>query len=326
MSKLAVILAGLFLVAPLAAAEKTPLRIELAKEVTVEGDGIQLGSLAEITGGSDELAAKARALPLGRCPQAKETITIDRATILARLACNNVDTSAVEFAGADKTAVRRKEKSFSADEMLKAAEAYLDKNLPAPSGRKWMPAKPPEALTLAENSATTLVCAPAKNSAKDAPILKLSAMAGEKELASTTIAFRLGYMTVQVTAAKEIAAGGTLTPENTKVASVASDKPPAAELLQPYGQKVKEAVAAGAVIKPEMLDKPPAAAVAIKRDEAVVMRIKGSGFVVTAMGQAMQDGKTGELIKVRNVDSKRVIAARVMPDGTVEPVFEEPGK
>ncbi len=35
----------------------------------------------------------------------------------------------------------------------------------------------------------------------------------------------------------------------------------------------------------------------------------------------MQEGRAGEYIKVRNVDSRRVISAKVNKDGTVEPVF-----
>ncbi|MHC4087226.1 MAG: flagella basal body P-ring formation protein FlgA [Planctomycetota bacterium] len=35
----------------------------------------------------------------------------------------------------------------------------------------------------------------------------------------------------------------------------------------------------------------------------------------------MQEGRTGEYIKVRNLNSQRIILARVKEDGTVEPVL-----
>jgi flagella basal body P-ring formation protein FlgA len=35
----------------------------------------------------------------------------------------------------------------------------------------------------------------------------------------------------------------------------------------------------------------------------------------------MQEGRAGEYIKVRNLDSQRMILAKVNEDGTVEPIF-----
>jgi hypothetical protein len=61
--------------------------------------------------------------------------------------------------------------------------------------------------------------------------------------------------------------------------------------------------------------------VIVERNQNVVIRIDRDGLVVTAMGKAMQQGKLGENIKVRNVDSQRVILAKVNEDGIVEPVY-----
>ena len=38
-------------------------------------------------------------------------------------------------------------------------------------------------------------------------------------------------------------------------------------------------------------------------------------------GKTLADGRVGETIKVRNVDSNRIILCKVRPDGTVEPVI-----
>jgi len=62
-------------------------------------------------------------------------------------------------------------------------------------------------------------------------------------------------------------------------------------------------------------------AVVVRRNKTVQMRIQGLGFIIVATGQALEDGRPGELIKVRNADSKRIITARVGFDGTVSPVY-----
>jgi flagella basal body P-ring formation protein FlgA len=52
------------------------------------------------------------------------------------------------------------------------------------------------------------------------------------------------------------------------------------------------------------------------------MKISGQSFELTVAGVALQDGKTGDLIQIRNIDSKQVVVARVLADGTCTPVLE----
>jgi len=66
---------------------------------------------------------------------------------------------------------------------------------------------------------------------------------------------------------------------------------------------------------------PARPAVVVGRNQTVVIRIERPGILVTAIGKAMQDGRVGEYIKVRNVDSQRIILAKVNEDGAVEPIF-----
>ncbi|MHC4762939.1 MAG: flagellar basal body P-ring formation chaperone FlgA, partial [Planctomycetota bacterium] len=59
----------------------------------------------------------------------------------------------------------------------------------------------------------------------------------------------------------------------------------------------------------------------LKRNQNVVIKVDRLGLLITAIGKTMQDGRVGEYIKVRNVDSQRIIMAKVSEDGSVEPVF-----
>lgn len=57
------------------------------------------------------------------------------------------------------------------------------------------------------------------------------------------------------------------------------------------------------------------------RNQPVVIEVDSAYLKVTAMGLPLEDGKVGQLIKVRNLDSKRDIVARVMANGTVAPIL-----
>jgi flagella basal body P-ring formation protein FlgA len=59
----------------------------------------------------------------------------------------------------------------------------------------------------------------------------------------------------------------------------------------------------------------------VKRNQNVVIRIEKPGFLITAAGKSIQDGRAGEYIKVRNMDSQRIILVRISEDGSVEPVL-----
>ena len=66
---------------------------------------------------------------------------------------------------------------------------------------------------------------------------------------------------------------------------------------------------------------PPAKKVMVKRRQSVVIRLENLGLMVSAMGVAHEDGSVGDVIKVINADSKRVIMAQINADGSVAPVL-----
>ena len=65
----------------------------------------------------------------------------------------------------------------------------------------------------------------------------------------------------------------------------------------------------------------PAVEKIISRNDTVTMKIEGDGFTITALGQALDDGRSGAFIRVRNVDSGRIVVGKVKSDGSVEPVI-----
>jgi flagella basal body P-ring formation protein FlgA len=79
------------------------------------------------------------------------------------------------------------------------------------------------------------------------------------------------------------------------------------------------AIPAGTAVQPNLMKAAPAT-VLVRRNQTVIMRIKGEGFTITGTGLAMQDGRLGDLILVQNADSKRVVTAQVQEDGSVSPI------
>lgn len=83
------------------------------------------------------------------------------------------------------------------------------------------------------------------------------------------------------------------------------------------GQAAKRRIRAGQTITPALLEQ----AMAVKRGEPVKIVASDEGIEASASGEALSDGQPGEVIRVRNVRSGKVIDAKVLEEGVVTSTF-----
>jgi hypothetical protein len=86
----------------------------------------------------------------------------------------------------------------------------------------------------------------------------------------------------------------------------------------PRSARLAVAAAQTALAKPAVVADSPKV---VFRNQPVTIEVDMPGLRVTTMGLPLEDGRAGQFIKIRNLDSKRDIIARVKPDGTVSPVL-----
>lgn len=79
------------------------------------------------------------------------------------------------------------------------------------------------------------------------------------------------------------------------------------------GQTLRRAAAAGTVISPALVDIPPT----IRKGEQVTLVAQRQGIAIRAPGRAMVDAQIGDLIRVRNLSSERVVEGKVQGPGEV---------
>lgn len=311
--------------ASMPATAETPearVRVHLPRTIRAVTPTLRLGQIALVRAGEESLTAKLVAIPMGRAPWSKEEMVVDRPTILGRLATHGVRAGEVHFTGADKVTVRRDEEILEASRIAKAAEAFLEKNRPGPQGCRWRRIRSPEPMRVPEGVPVKLEPRLVPHRVRGEAKVEVAAMAEDKKLASADVVFRLAYRRRHLVATEDIPEGGTVTEANTDVQVSMSDHPEPDDWTLPYGQVALRAIPAGAVLT-RGLTRAAKPEIVVHRNRNVVMRIVGDGFQVTAVGLALEDGRPGDYVKVRNVDSKRVVIGRVAFDGTVEPVFEK---
>jgi len=303
------------------AEDDVQLRIHLPRTVQVEGDSLTVGSIGVLACKDSELADNAGAVAMGRAPWSREEMVIDRRTILSRLAASGIDRRWVKLSGAHQVKVRRKEQFIGVDRIIRAAEAFLEKSQEQSDESSWQLVGKPKELVAKGSKDFELKAQLARKISENRLSVEVAAVADGAKLSSGELIFQKAYLRRQVVVVKEIPADSAITPENTRIRTLSSMNKPT-EWVSPYGKVARRLLRTGTVIGPSLLtDKK--GQIIVRRGQTVVMRIKGLGFTLSTIGQVLKDGAAGDFIKVRNIDTKRIVSAKVQFDGTVTPIVEE---
>jgi flagella basal body P-ring formation protein FlgA len=84
------------------------------------------------------------------------------------------------------------------------------------------------------------------------------------------------------------------------------------------GRHARRAISAGRIIEPEDVETDTPTAVVIHQNDLVQLLAKVGPLQVKTRGEAQQNGRVGQLIQVRNVDSKAIVTGRVLDRSSVE--------
>jgi flagella basal body P-ring formation protein FlgA len=314
---------------PALADNPAPLRVYVPRSIAVNAATLRLDAVCVVQCQDETLAKAAAAVELGRSPLSGEKIVIDRKTILSQLAAASISAARVEFTGTEQVSVTRGEQAAQPQQLVQAAEEFLHKGQPGPQGAIYQVLEAPKALVVM-GTQDELEFRPrlAKESAAGTVKVEVVVAAGGKELGSREVTFKLAYPRKDMVATRDIPAGSVVTPENAKIQVVPSDQSSPQEPAVPFGATLAAAARQGAVLQASMLRQANAGgaagpAYAVRRNQNVVMKIQTAQFTISSVGLALQDGRAGEVIKVQNADTRKVVNARIAPDGTVSPLFEE---
>ena len=305
---------------PVSSQEKSGLRIYLPREVSVGNGDLSLGQVGIIRG-EDALVAKANGIALGRISAPGQSIVIDRSTVLSRLACSGIPTSKVILIGAEEMTVRQQQRVVGMDEFVSLASSFLENHRPGTSVSRWIPTRKPENLVV-PGTYNDIRFSPrlSESSATNQARVEIAVFAADKKIAVRDVMFALKYNCRQAVTKTDIPAGQTITPENVEIQTMESSYPEPADWTSPYGLVTKHRLPANTTLRPHMVG-PSESPILVARNQTVAIKVERPGLLITAVGKAMDDGKAGDYIKVRNVDSQRIILAKINADGSVEPAL-----
>ncbi|MDT8299983.1 MAG: flagellar basal body P-ring formation chaperone FlgA [Sedimentisphaerales bacterium] len=301
-------------------AKESALQIYLPREITIKDKLLSLGQVSIIRG-QESLVAKASKITLGQISTPGQKIIIDRKIVLSRLACNGIPLSKITLTGAKAVTIKQQERTISSDELIKLANSFLEKNPPGISVCGFNPIRLPKDFIITGTGqdisfSPRLVSSRTKNQVT----VEIAIHSGGKKIGMSEIVYRLKYNCRQAITKIDIPTGAVISPDNVKIEKRISNYPEPADWKPPFGLIAKRQIPAKTFLNPNMLG-PVKSPIITKRNQKVVIRIDMPGFLITAFGKAMQDGRAGDYIKVRNIDSQRIILAMINEDGSVKPAF-----
>jgi flagella basal body P-ring formation protein FlgA len=305
---------------PSDAAKNSNLRIYLPREVAVKNTDLLLGKVSIIRG-KESLVVKANNIAIGRVSAESQTVIIDRSTVLSRLASNGIPSSKIVFTGAEQTKVTRKQRIVTGRELVTLADSFLRSNPPDGSVCQWNVIRTPQDMVIPEmDEEVRFTPRLIRNNTTNHVKVQVTVLCGDKKMGTRDVLLAVKYNCRQAVTTKDIPRGTTFSPENVKIEMTLSNHPEPADWKSPYGLLAKRPLPANTVLQPYATGSGESPLV-VKRNQRVVIRIEQPGFVITAAGMVLEDGRVGEHIRVRNVDSQRIILARINDDASVEPVL-----
>ncbi len=82
------------------------------------------------------------------------------------------------------------------------------------------------------------------------------------------------------------------------------------------GMRLKRGVPMGTVINPSMLEAKPL----VQRGDRVTLVVSAGGMEVSAAGEMLNEAAAGQIVRARNLSSRRVVQGRLQPDRTIRVV------
>lgn len=303
-----------------------PVIVSLRERVTVGGRVVALGDVAELTGGNAWVREKLAALDLADAPTAAEPRAVSRQQVLFRARLADIPERLFRIEGAPKVQVTFGRYMVPEADVLAAARRVLFQRLPWGEEDVSVQLVQPVGVPLEVDAPREDVTVRGEPHAAATPLGRVQMDMAVYVRGERRISFPL-YLDVRLcqkmaVCTKKIERGEPLNESN-----VVFDRRPVEGLRDYYSaprmlanKRARLPILPGSVVTASMVedDGEKPGQVVIRQQEAVKMVVRLGPVTVTASGEALQDGRLGQLIRVRNVDSKQVVLGRVADKSLVE--------
>ncbi len=289
------------------------IEINLKKFAKVKGETVYLKNIAKIKAEGEEPAFInfLKNLPITESPQPNSSINISKDQLIFLFQRNHISTDSFKFGGSQNCIVVRDYKKLSTQEIENRVERFIRNNfkntklvsINLPKKTFFIPSgNIKQKVTLKSESLKHLYLE--YQIFEDGKIMyKIPVTANVKK-----------YMNV-IVSKRDIPKGKILTSEDLKTAEIEFKRRSGyiTEIENAVGKVAKRDIKKGTVIKNSLLR--PDYKVKKRKNVRIIYRNKNIN--IELMGLALEDGAVGDVIKVKNISSGKVILCKVIKENTV---------
>ncbi|WP_457572994.1 flagellar basal body P-ring formation chaperone FlgA [Desulfolithobacter sp.] len=301
-----------------ATSRATTLEVTFRTNAVVNADQITLGDIASLSPENDQARTLA-ALTIGRAPLPGQTKEVQATDVIRRFARNELFQN-VYWQGSDKITVARDGIVIDRQRIEQILASYLQQNLDKlPRAQiRLTSLRTPETFTLPRGELQWEVV-PSRPEILGSSSFSIIFKIDGTTVRNCTVRCKIEALTEVVTTATTLRRGQIITPDRIRMTrkDIASLQSPFFNPRDVIGLQVKRTLHTGKVIEGRYVEPPPV----IRRGDLVKILASRGGLQLTATGMSKMDGRPGDVIRVQNMNSGKLIYCRVEAPGRVSVEF-----
>lgn len=297
--------------------------VTIDPDVTVAGPGLTLGEISRITGDDQERVRALGAARLGNAPSPGHRTLLTADTLGTRLAATGFDLTGITWQVPPAITIATAAQTVSGESLAATATEALRRQLGLADDSD-------AAATISPFGAAADIMAPlgkvdlraelptgVRYNAPTSVVVYVST--DGRPFTSVSLRYTVKAYQRVVVAARNIAAKEEITADNVRAErrEVGRLAGFVTDVGKVVGLAARRPITAGTLLTEAALDRP----VILRRGAAVTILVQTGEMAVTAAGQALQDGREGDAVRVQNTNSKKTITARVVDAHTVQVVI-----
>jgi flagella basal body P-ring formation protein FlgA len=299
----------------------TPIVVSLRPESTVRGPEVRLGEIADITGGDAVAAERLRGVPVAKAPLPGLTRSLDASYLKARLRLAQVDMAGLVLDLPAAVSVTTASQQVSGADLIRAAREHILAARPDDAPR--LTIQPtgvtPATLIVPVGHLELKVRSRAASELIGTVSVTVEAWVDGVMVRTVSVPVRVGLVTEVLVAARPIARAQTISLDDVRIER--RELPPGQEPLREpaaaQGRRAVRNIAPGEPVLASLVIDPPL----VRRGDIVQLTAEGRGVRAIARGEAKEDGKAGDVIRVRNLTSNREVYGQVDAERSVRVQF-----
>jgi flagellar basal body P-ring formation protein FlgA len=300
---------------------KPLLSVRFEDRVEVEEDQILLGRIARIDGDDPQQVRRLESVVLGRSPLPGKSRTLDGPTIRMRLKQSGHDPEQIDLQVPAEVEVSRAAVTVGSEQIAGIVRDFIRQQTAGESeGLQIKEIRSAEPVVLPKGRMTTRVIPPRNSELAGMVPLSVVFTVGEDFERRVTVTAILERSVKVVVTRRPLGRFKPIEEEDIEIkasdlAGLPADRITDVEAV--IGKRTRRALDSGTVLRPDLVELPPL----VKHGDRVRIVAETAGLTISAVGQVKQKGVRGELIPVVNLDSNKVIHARVVDAHTVRIEF-----